>query len=130
MDGIVYFGYLLVAASTALLASNWHQWQSLTARRDGARRRWAFLRLQIQRRTMASAMIGVVGAAMTLAPRVPRDPTSFTAYVLALTLGGLMVLMIGLSDLRATRRQRDREQMELVVEELKKLEQAAASRRE
>ncbi len=129
MTGIVYFGYVLVAASAALLASHWQQWRSLAVERRRGGVRAAFLTLQLQRRSVSSALIGVVGAAMTLIDRVPKDPTTFTAYVLALLLGGLVILMIGVSDMRATRRFRDVEHMNLLVQELKKIDGATASER-
>ncbi len=126
MTATVYFGYLLVTASAALLASHWHQWRDLTTGHGGDPLRAAFLRLQIQRRSVASALIGVVGAAMTLVQRVPPDPKLFTAYVLALVWGGAAILVIAISDWRAVRRYRDRLQMDVLAKELKKIEQAAA----
>lgn len=128
MTGAVYFGYLLVVASAALLASHWHQWQDVKTLAAHDPRRLAFLRLQIQRRIVASALIGVVGAAMTLVERVPRDPTSMTAYLFALVLGGVVILMIALVDLRATRQYQDRERLELLAAELRKVESQRSDR--
>lgn len=128
MTGAVYFGYVLVAASAVLLASHWQQWREAKSLATRDPRRVAFLRVQIQRRMVASALIGVVGAAMTLVERVPRDPTSMTAYLFALVLGGVVILMIALVDMRATRQYRDREQMELLVAELRKVEPQRSDR--
>jgi hypothetical protein len=69
---------------------------------------------------VASSLIGVVGAAMTLVERVPRTPLSMTAYLFALVLGGAVILAIALADMRASRRRREVEHLDLVVEELRK----------
>jgi hypothetical protein len=114
-----YFGYFLVALSAGLLAQHWQQWRD--ARRRAAKRGdHSFLRLQIQRRSVASALIGVVGAAMTIVDRVPRTPQALSAYLFALVLGGLVVLGIALSDLKATRRRREDMQLDLLADELRK----------
>ncbi len=129
MTGAVYFGYALVAASAVLLASHWQHWRELAGTLSSDRRRSAFLRLQIQRRAVASGLIGVVGAAMTMIDRVPREPTSMTAYLFALVLGGVVILMIALADMRAARRFRDREHLELLVAELRKVEPPRSEQR-
>jgi hypothetical protein len=114
-----WFGYLLVALSAGLLAQHWQQWRDL--RRPSVRSRDAgFLRLQIERRSVASALIGVVGAAMTVVDRVPRTPLALTGYLFALLLGGLVVLAIAISDIRATRRRREDLQLEMLAAELRK----------
>jgi len=123
MTGAVYFGFALVAASAVLLASHWQQWRDLASDAASDRRRAIFLRLQIQRRAVASGLIGVVGAAMTMIDSVPPDATAMTAYLFALVLGGVVILMIALADMRATRRFRDVEQLELLVSELRKVDQ-------
>jgi hypothetical protein len=114
-----YFGYLLVALSAGLLAQHWHQWRE-ARRRQGRRNELAFLRLQVQRRSVASALIGVIGAAMTIVDRVPRTPLALSAYLFALLLGGVVVLAIALADMRATRRRREDVQLDLLAAELRK----------
>jgi hypothetical protein len=119
MNGALLFGYALVALSAVLLALHWQHARELATRRLAPRDR-AFGRAQLQRRAVASALIGVVGAAMTLIERVPRNPLSMTAYLFALVLGGAVILAIALADMRASRRRREVEHLDLVVEELRK----------
>ncbi len=119
MAGTQLFGYLLVAVSAALLALHWQHRRDLVGRRMRTRD-WDYVRRQIQRRSVASGMIGVVGAAMTLVDRVPRTPASVTAYLFALLLGGLLILAIALTDWRATRRHREGQQLDLLAEQLRK----------
>lgn len=119
MAGTQLFGYLLVGLSAALLAVHWHQRRDLLSR-PRRPRELAFLRGQLQRRTVASGLIGVVGAAMTLVERVPRTPGAMTAYLCGLLLGGAVMLAIAVTDLRASHRRRDDLHLELVAEELRK----------
>jgi hypothetical protein len=119
MTGTQLFGYLLVAVSAVLLAVHWQQWLGLR----GARLRqseWAHLRPQLQRRSVASGLIGVVGAAMTLVDRVPREPLPMTTYLFGLLAGAVVILAIALVDLRALRRWRESEQLDLLARELKR----------
>jgi hypothetical protein len=113
-----YFGYFLVALSAGLLAQHWQQWRD-ARRRPAKRGDHGFLRLQIQRRSVASALIGVVGAAMTIVDRVPRTPLALSAYLFALLLGGLIVLAIALADMKATRRRREDLQLDRLANELR-----------
>lgn len=122
MSGTQYFGYLLIALSAALLAQHWQQWRQPHALLDPSRRE--FLRRQLQRRIVASALIGVIGAAITLVDRVPRTPAAMSAYLFALLVAGAVVLLIALADWRAARARRDHEQFEILADELRKLESA------
>jgi hypothetical protein len=118
MNGAAYFGYALIAVSAALLAIHVQSWQDW--RRSLERRRREFVRLQLQRRFVASSLIGVVGAAMTLIDRVPRTPTAMTAYLFGLILAVGLILAIALADIRATRRHQIVEQLDVLAEELRK----------
>jgi hypothetical protein len=118
------FGYALIATSAVLLASHWNAWREARDLPEGQRARRAFLRLQVQRRSVASALIGVVGAAITLVDRVPVNPVAMTTYLFGLLSGGVVILLIALADSRATRRHRDREHLDLVVSELRKATEA------
>jgi hypothetical protein len=118
MNGAAIFGYALIAVSAVLLAMHWQGW--LDWRRLQERRRREFLRLQLQRRFVASALIGVVGAAMTLIERVPHTPTAMTSYLFGLIIAVGLILAIALADIRATRRRHLVEQLDLLAEELRK----------
>jgi hypothetical protein len=117
MNVAPYFGYVLIAISAVFLALHTQQWLDWRSLPGGKHRE--FVRRQLQRRFVASALIGVVGAAITLVDHVPRTPRSMTAYLLALLLGGVVIVAIALADFRATRRMRDDEQLELLAEALR-----------
>ncbi len=119
MTAAYYFGYGLVAVSAVFLAQHWQQWRDWRCLAAGRRRE--FLRRQLQRRWVASALIGVVGAALTILDHVPRTPRAMSTYLVAILLGGGVIFSIAVADLRATRRMRDREQLEALVDELRKL---------
>ena len=117
MSGAHYFGYALIAISAIFLALHTQQWMDWRGLPVGKRRE--FIRRQLQRRLVASALIGVVGAAITLVDHVPRTPWSMTAYLIALLLGGVVIVAIALADFRATRRMRDDEQLDMLADALR-----------
>jgi len=119
MHGALIFGYVLVALSAVMLALHWQHGRDL-ATRPMRRRDRTFTRAQLQRRAVASSLIGVVGAAMTLVDRIPPNALSLTAYLFALVLGGAVILAIALVDMRASRRHRDEEQLDRLAGELRK----------
>jgi drug/metabolite transporter (DMT)-like permease len=125
MGGTEIFGYSLIALSAVLLAQHWQQRLEAPAQRSPAV--LAYLRRQLQRRSVASALIGVLGAAMTLVDRVPRNPVSLSAYLFALVLGGAVILAIALADLRASRHYRESQQLDLLAQELRKATGARAN---
>jgi peptidoglycan/LPS O-acetylase OafA/YrhL len=115
MTATHYFGYFLIGTSAVLLAQHWQAWRDRAAISAGER---AYLRRQLQRRIVASALIGVVGAAMTLVDRVPRTPWALSCYLLALVLAGGVILIIALVDFAAARRHRERRQWEQLAQAL------------
>jgi hypothetical protein len=117
MIGAHYFGYVLIAISAVFLALHVQQWMDWRALPLGKHRE--FVRRQLQRRFVASALIGVVGAAITLVDHVPRTPRTMTAYLFALLLGGVVIVAIALADFRATRRMRDDEQLDMLADALR-----------
>lgn len=119
MTGAQSFGYVLIAVSGVLLALHWQHWRDAVSRALGPADR-EFTRRLLQRRSVASALIGVVGAAITLVDRVPHNPLSMTAYLFGLLLAGAVILAIALADLRGLRRRRDVEHLELIAHEMRK----------
>lgn len=126
MAATYYFGYALIALSAVFLAQHWQEWRRVIANSTATDAERAFHRLQLQRRTVASTLIGVVGAAISLADRVPPTPRMVTAYLFGLVIGVSLIFLFGLADLRATRRRREHEALELVARKLRE----ATSRRE
>jgi hypothetical protein len=121
MSGTQLFGYLLVAGSAVLLAQHWHQWRDLAQSPPADAERLYFRRRQLGRRSVASALIGVVGAAITLVNHVPKTPVALSCYLFGLVAGGVVILLIAIADWRALNQRREREQFNLVAEELRKL---------
>jgi hypothetical protein len=119
MTGTHYFGYLLITLSAVLLAQHWQERRRLLVGVIPPCDR-EYVRRQLGRRSVASGLMGVVGAAMTLVDRVPRTPLGLSAYLFALVLGGAGILAIAMADLRAARHHRDREQLDMLAEELRK----------
>jgi hypothetical protein len=119
MAAAQYFGFGLVALSAVLFAQHRQQWRELSSL---AARRREFFHRQLGRRCVASGLIGVIGAAMTLVDRVPATPVAMTAYLFALLMGGTVIFSIALADMRATRHWRHEEQLDLLADELRKAE--------
>lgn len=115
MTATHYFGYFLIGASAVLLAQHWQAWRDRAAISAGE---LAYLRRQLQRRIVASALIGVVGAAMTLIDRVPRTPWAMSCYLLALVLAGGLILAIALVDFAAARHHREQRQWDELAKAL------------
>jgi putative copper export protein len=89
MFTIYAFGALLILLAGTLIVSHWRSWRRV--RDDAAlsevERRFAWR--QCRRRTQASAMIGIVGLAMSIYQLVPPDEVLVTVY-----LGGLLVVVL------------------------------------
>ena len=113
------FGYFLIGLSAIFFALHWQQWREWVHSTTNSRRR-EFVRRQLQRRMVASGLIGVVGAAITLVNQLPPNPTAMTAYLCALLLAGCVIFAIALADMRAARRLLEEEQIELLAAELRK----------
>lgn len=114
-----HFGYFLIGLSAIFFALHWHQWRDWAHAAANSRRR-EFVRRQIQRRMVASGLIGVVGAAITLVGELPPNPLAMTAYLCALLLAGCVIFAIALADMRASRRMHHEEQIDLLAAELRK----------
>ena len=113
------FGYLLVGLSAILFALHWNQWRDWVHAAANSRRR-EFVRRQLQRRMVASALIGVVGAAITMVNQLPPDPLAMTMYLAALLLAVCTIFAIGLADMRAARQLQHEEQIEMLAAEFRK----------
>ncbi|BBO31498.1 hypothetical protein [Lacipirellula parvula] len=113
------FGYLLVGLSAIFFALHWHQWRDWIHAPSNSRRR-EFVRRQLQRRMVASALIGVVGAAITMVNQLPPNPLAMTMYLLALLLAVGVIFAIGLADMRAARQMQHEEQIEMLAAEFRK----------
>ena len=126
MAATFYFGYALIALSAALLAQHFRQWRDWKQSPPKSEKTDRYLHLQLERRSVASGLIGVVGAAIALADSVPPTPQAATAYLFGLLIGGTAIFGIAVYDLRATRLQREREVLEMVAQKLREAEPRSA----
>jgi hypothetical protein len=67
---------------------------------DQRSRRFAYL--QYRRRMLASGTIGLVGAAIAIAPIVPRRPIPMTIYLIVLVTACGWIMLLALADVFAT----------------------------
>lgn len=120
MDSSQTVGLMLVGLSAALLASHWQQRGPRSERLPVSRQRYLFLRRQLRRRTVASSLVGLVGLAMVAFDRVSHTPLSITVYLVGLLVAACCILGLGIIDILATKRFRQREQFEQLAEELQR----------
>jgi hypothetical protein len=94
---------LLMGLSGLLLDSHRRSWRA--AQQDGklSDRDRRFARSQYLRRTQASSIIGILGAALACYPLVPMEPVPLAAYMAALVGGCACIMLLALLDLWATR---------------------------
>lgn len=120
MTGIFVFGLLLLVVSGALSAAHWHERKTFLAAPppESAERDFRFR--QLRRRTQASALIGLVGLAMTAADAIPKNEWAITGYLFGLILAALAILWLALSDLLALRFRRVQQDRERLVASLRK----------
>ncbi|MEX2317657.1 MAG: hypothetical protein WD669_10935 [Pirellulales bacterium] len=94
---------LLIGISGLLLDSHRRSWRA--AQRDDrlSERDRRFARSQYLRRTQASSIIGVIGAALGCYPLVPAEPEPMAIYLAALVGACAAIMLLALLDLWATR---------------------------
>ncbi|MBM4004748.1 MAG: hypothetical protein FJ295_15930 [Planctomycetes bacterium] len=111
MGASIAFGFLLLVLSAILVWHHKHVWDQARVSSPGARDK-EFARRQYRRRTQTSALIGFVGAAISLQPWISSAVVA-TYYVTGLILAVLWILLLGIADMvsslahfqRARRRQ-------------------------
>lgn len=120
MTDAFYFGYALIALSAVLAALEMRQRTEKKRAAGSNPDELRFLKLQLQRRTVATGLIGVVGAAISLASRVPRNGAVVTCYLFGLLIASASILGIAVADLQASRRHRESKQLGDLARSLKK----------
>jgi hypothetical protein len=111
MGASIAFGFLLLVLSAILVWHHKHVWDQARVSSPSARDK-DFARRQYRRRTQTSAMIGFVGAAISIQPWISNAVVA-TYYVTGLILAVLWILLLGIADMvssfahfqRARRRQ-------------------------
>jgi hypothetical protein len=117
---ITYFISLLLIGLSGLLIDlhrrGWRTAQQDAALSDSDRR---FARSQYRRRTQASGIIGVLGAAIGLGPLVPPRPWPMAIYVAALGGACVAIMLLAAIDAWASRQNLVRLQSEQLTAQIK-----------
>jgi hypothetical protein len=110
---------LLIGLSGVLLDLHRRSWRD--AQQDAAldERDRRFARSQYRRRTQASGIIGLLGAAIGVRPLVPHEPLAITLYLVALSLACLAIMLLAALDVWATRQNHARLQSEQLAAKIK-----------
>lgn len=110
---------LLVGLSGVLLDSHRRSWRA--AQEDGnlTERDRRFARAQYNRRTQASGIIGLLGAAIGLGPLVPHEPWPMVLYVAAMGGACACMLLLAALDVWATRQNFARLRSEQLAAQIK-----------
>jgi|GEM_PF-6676251 len=123
MDSTYALGLLLVGLSAVLLAAHWQSWRQPQPHRS---QRWQkYAAHQVRRRTVASSLIGLVGAALMACETVPPTPLSITSYLLALVLATCWILWLACLDFWASRRFQEDQQLDQLAAQLHSAQQTA-----
>ena len=119
MLSIYVISLVLLGLSGLLL--DWHRRSWRNAQHDAALsdRDRRFALAQYRRRTQASAIIGVLGAAIGVGPVVPRTPLWMTAYLVSLIGACACILLLALVDLLASQQNFRRVRSEQMTAEAK-----------
>ena len=120
MDSIHAIGLILVGLSAVLRASHWWQRRDARGKPSGSLLRQRFAQLQLRRRTLASSLVGLMGAALTIHGQLRPEPLLISLYLFGLIFLTCWILCLGLIDLLATRQFRQREQVDRIVDEFRR----------
>ena len=93
---------LLIGLSGVLLDMHRRSWRE--AQQDGSltERDLRFARSQYKRRMQSSSIIGVLGAAIGVAPLVPHEPMAFAFYLAAISAACMAIMLLAAIDAWAT----------------------------
>jgi VIT1/CCC1 family predicted Fe2+/Mn2+ transporter len=94
---------LLIGLSGVLLDLHRRSWRIAQADSSLSQSDVRFARSQYKRRMQSSGIIGVLGAAIGVAPLVPHDPMAFAIYLAAISLACMAIMLLAAVDAWATR---------------------------
>ncbi len=109
---------LLIGLSGLLVDLHRRSWRTAQADQTLTQSDVRFARSQFRRRSQASGIIGVLGAAIGLYPLVPHEPLPITLYLLAISTACLAILLLAALDAWATRQNFNRLRSEHVAAQL------------
>jgi hypothetical protein len=110
---------LLIGLSGVLLDMHRRSWRE--AQHDGSltERDLRFARSQYKRRMQSSSIIGVLGAAIGVAPLVPHEPMAFALYLAAISAACMAIMLLAAIDAWATRQNFVRVRSEQLAAQIK-----------
>lgn len=110
---------LLIGLSGVLLDMHRRSWRE--AQQDGSltERDLRFARSQYKRRMQSSSIIGVLGAAIGVAPLVPHEPMAFAFYLAAISAACMAIMLLAAVDAWATRQNFVRMRSEQMAAQIK-----------
>jgi len=109
---------LLIGLSGLLLDMHRRAWRMAQRDESLSSREMRFARSQYRRRMQASAIIGVLGAAIGMKPLVPAAPWPMAWYVASLAGGCLCLVLLAGLDALATRQNFARRRSEHMAEQI------------
>src|SRR3954454_9400234 len=110
---------LLIGLSGVLIDIHGRSWHAAQEDESLAKGDVRFARSQYRRRTEASGIIGLVGAAIGVYPLVPKEPLPLALYLTATTGACFSILFLAFLDAWATRQNFQRMRGEQLAAEVK-----------
>src|SRR5687768_14182747 len=119
MFSVYVISLVLIGLSGVLL--DWHRRSLRNAQHDAAlnERDRRFALAQYRRRMQASAIIGMLGAAIGVSPLIPRTPLWMAAYVASLAGACACIMLLAMLDLLASQQNFRRLRSEQLTAEAK-----------
>lgn len=103
MIGTYVLSLLLIGLSGVLLDMHRRGWRSAQEDETLSLSDVRFARSQYRRRTQSSGIIGMLGVAIGVYPLVPHEPMAITAYLAAVSVACMAILLLAAIDAWATR---------------------------
>jgi hypothetical protein len=103
MIGTYVVSLLLIGLSGVLIDMHRRSWRAAQEDPTMSLSDVRFARSQYRRRTQSSGIIGILGAAIGVYPLVPHEPLPITAYLAALSVACLAIMLLAALDAWATR---------------------------
>jgi hypothetical protein len=110
---------LLIGLSGVLIDIHRRSWHAAQTNESLSKGDLRFARSQFRRRTEASAIIGLIGAAIGVYPLIPAEPLAITLYLTVTTGACLAILFLAFLDAWATRQNFLRARGEQLAAEVK-----------
>jgi hypothetical protein len=110
---------LLIGLSGVLLDMHRRSWREAQGDASLSQGDLRFARSQYKRRMQSSGIIGLLGAAIGVAPLVPHEPMAFALYLAAISIACMAILLLAALDAWATRQNFVRVRSEQLAAQIK-----------